>query len=305
MPDEPLHIVTGAFGYSGMRIAKILIERGLNVRTLTNSVNKPNPFGDKIKVFPYNFDNFDALVESLKGCGVLYNTYWVRFNYKTFTHQMATWNTFKLFDAAKKAGVKRIVHISITNPSLNSPIEYFRCKAQIEKALIESGLSYAILRPAILFGHNDILINNIAWTLRHLPVVPVFGNGEYKLQPIYVDDLARLAVEVAGENENRIINAIGPETFTYRELIKTIGNCIGIKRPIISVPPLLGFIGAKLTGWIMNDVVMTFDELKALMANMLYVISQPAGSTKLTDWAKANASWLGVKYASEIARRSN
>ncbi|MGC8742809.1 MAG: SDR family oxidoreductase [Verrucomicrobiia bacterium] len=305
MPDEPLHIVTGAFGYSGMRIAKILIERGLNVRTLTNSVNKPNPFGDKIQVFPYNFDNFEALVESLKGCAVLYNTYWVRFNYKTFTHQMATQNTLKLFEAAKKAGVKRIVHISITNPSLNSPIEYFRCKAQIEKALIESGLSYAILRPAILFGHNDILINNIAWTLRHLPVVPVFGNGEYKLQPIYVDDLARLAVEVAGENENRIVNAIGPETFTYRELIKTIGNCIGIKRPIISVPPLLGFIGAKLTGWIMNDVVMTFDELKALMANMLYVISQPTGSTKLTDWAKANASWLGVKYASEIARRRN
>jgi NADH dehydrogenase len=304
MSDEPLNVVTGAFGYSGMRIAKILIDKGLPVRTLTNSTNKPNPFGEKIRVFPYSFDNPDRLVESLKGCAVLYNTYWVRFNYKTFTHEMATQNTFKLFEAAQKAGVRRIVHISITNPSLNSPIEYFRCKARIEKALIDSGISYAILRPAILFGHNDILINNIAWTLRHFPVVAIFGDGEYKLQPIFVDDLAKLAVESGMEKENRIINAIGPETFTYRELVKTIGEIIGKKRPMVSVPPILGYLGAKLTGWLMNDIVMTWDELKALMSNMLYVTSQPAGATRLTDWARENASWLGVKYASELVRRT-
>lgn len=303
MLNEPVHIVTGAFGYSGKRIARLLIERGYVVRTLTNSINKPNPFKDKITVFPYRFDNFDALVESLKGGVVLYNTYWVRFNYKNFTHEMATQNTFKLFEAAQKAGIKRIVHISITNPSLNSPIEYFRCKARIEKALIDSGLNYAILRPAILFGGEDILINNIAWTLRRFPVYPIFGNGEYKLQPIYVEDLAKLAVESGAERENKIINAIGPETFTYRELVKTIGEIIGKKRPLINVPPLLGYTGAKITGLLMNDIVMTWDELKALMSNLLYVTSPPVGSTKLTDWARENANSLGIKYASELSRR--
>ncbi len=303
MPDKPVQVVTGAFGYSGRRIASLLIDRGFPVRTLTNSTGTENPFGNKIEILPYRFDDIDSLAESFKGAGVFYNTYWVRFNYKNFSHEMATQNTFKLFEAAKKAGIKRVVHISITNPSLNSPIEYFRCKARIEKALIDSGLSYAILRPAILFGYNDILINNIAWTIRHFPVVPVFGRGDYKLQPIYVDDLANLAIEMGAENENHIINATGPETFTYRQLVETICEIIGKKRPIIPLPPLLGYLGAKITGLIMRDIVMTRDELKALMSNMLYVSSPPVGTTKLTDWARANAHWLGKTYASELARR--
>ncbi|HON08701.1 MAG TPA: NAD(P)H-binding protein [Verrucomicrobiota bacterium] len=303
MPEKPVYIVTGAFGYSGKRIAKLLIDSGHSVRTLTGSTNRPNPFGANIQVFPYRFDNLDALTESLKGGEVLYNTYWVRFNHKNFTHEQATQNSFKLFEAAKKAGIRRVVHISITNPSLDSPIGYFRCKARIENALIESGLSYAILRPAILFGYEDILVNNIAWTIRRLPIIGIFCNGEYKLQPIYVDDLANLAVESAKDFQNCITNAIGPETFTYRQLVQTIAEIIGKKRPIIKTPPLLGFVAAKITGLIMNDVIMTWDELKALMSNLLYVNSPPVGKTRLTDWAKENADNLGKTYASELARR--
>ncbi len=303
MSEKPVHIVTGAFGYSGRRIAKLLINSGYNIRTLTNSVNRPNPFDAKVEVFPYRFDNLAALTESLKGGEALYNTYWVRFNHKNFTHEMATQNTFKLFEAAKRAGIRRVIHISITNPSLDSPIEYFRCKAKIEKALIDSGLSYAILRPAILFGHEDILINNIAWTLRRLPVIGIFGDGKYKLQPIYVDDLANLAIESAKETDNTIINAIGPETFTYRQLVQTIGEIIGKSRPVMSVPPLIGFLAARVTGMFMGDIIMTWDELKALMSNFLFVNAPPAGKTRLTDWIMQNRENLGKTYASELARR--
>ena len=121
---------------------------------------------------------------------MLYNTYWVRFNYGSFSHAAAVENTLALFAAARQAGVGRVVHLSIANPSEDSPLEYFRCKARLERALRESGLSYAILRPTVLFGGQDILINNIAWMLRRLPVLGVFGDGRYRLQPIYVDDLA-------------------------------------------------------------------------------------------------------------------
>ena len=222
-----IHIVTGAFGYSGKYITRLLLENGYEVRTLTNSINRSNPFKDKVKAFSYNFDDFNQLVDSLKGGTVLYNTYWVRFNHTDFKHFTALQNTLKLFNAAREAGIKRIVHISITNPSEVSHLEYFSSKGKLEQALICSGISYAILRPAVIFGAEDILINNIAWMLRKFPVFGVFGNGKYRLQPIYVEDLAELAIEQGRRRQNCIINATGPETFTYCELIKEIGFIIG------------------------------------------------------------------------------
>ncbi len=309
--QQNMHIITGAFGYSGKYIATRLIADGQRVRTLTNSRQRANPFGGAIDAHPFNFDNPDALTDSLRGAAVVYNTYWVRFNYGkdvsttrlSFKHANAVQNTLKLFEAAKRAGVQRIVHVSITNPREDSDLEYFRGKAQLERALIESGMSYAILRPTVLFGKEDVLINNIAWALRRLPVFGVFGDGNYRLQPIYVDDLAALAVAQGKSRENKIIDAIGPETFTYRELVRTIGNIIGAPRPIISVPPALGYLAGWGIGKLMGDVLITRDEIEGLMRDLLYTNSPPAGATRLTDWARANAATLGVKYASELARR--
>jgi uncharacterized protein YbjT (DUF2867 family) len=301
--DKEIHAVTGAFGYSGKYIAKRLIEEGHRVITITNSLARKNPFGDKIQVYPFNFDNPIKLEETLRGVTVLYNTYWVRFNHKSFTHADAVCNTEIMFNAALKAGVKRIVHVSITNPSLDSPLEYFSGKARLEESLIESGISYTILRPTVLFGKEDILINNIAWGLRHLPVFGVFGDGEYKMQPIYVEDLADLIIKYGKEDKNIIIDAIGPETFTYRELVKSIGEIIGKHRPIISVPPSIGYIAGWVLGKIVKVVMITKEEIKGLMANLLYVESPPTGSTKLTEWARKHADTLGLKYTSELARR--
>jgi len=275
------------------------------VRTLTNSPDRENPFGGRIKAHRYRFDDQAQLVDSLRGVSVLYNTYWVRFNYATFKHAVAVENTLKLFDAAREADVHRVVHVSITNPSEDSPLEYFNGKARLERALIESGLSYAVLRPTVLFGKEDILINNIAWILRKFPVFGVFGDGEYRLQPIYVDDLAELAVAQAKETENHIIDAIGPETFTYRELVEQIGRVIGKPRPIISVPPAVGYLVGSVLGRLVGDVVITREEIEGLMADLLCTDSPPAGHTKLTDWAKAHCESLGMRYASEIARRKD
>ncbi len=302
---KEIHVVTGAFGYSGKYIAKRLLAAGHQVKTLTNSLDRSNPFGDRVRAYPFNFDKPEKLVESLQGASVLYNTYWVRFNHKDFTYSIAKENTLKLFDAAKKAGVKRIVHVSITNPSKDPNLEYFSGKAKIEEALIESGISYAILRPTILFGKEDILINNIAWTLRKFPVSCVFGDGNYRLQPIYVDDLAGLAVEQGKETENRIIDAIGPETFTYRGLIEEIGKIIGKKRPIVSVPDPVGYFLGWVIGKMVGDVTITREEIMGLKAGLLYTDSPPAGNTRLTDWARENSSTLGMRYASELARRKN
>jgi uncharacterized protein YbjT (DUF2867 family) len=300
---EDLHVVTGAYGYSGRYIAERLLAAGHKVRTLTNSPNRANSFGDSVEAHPFNFDDPDKLADSLKGAKVLYNTYWVRFNADDFRHSVAVENTLALFRAAKEAGVERVIHVSITNPSEDSPLEYFAGKARLEKALIESGLSYAILRPTVLFGKEDILVNNIAWVLRHLPVFGVFGDGSYKIQPIYVDDIAKLAVEQGASRENRIIDAIGPETFTYRELVETIGKLIGKPRKVVGVPPGFGYLVGWFVGKCVGDLTITREEIKGLMDNLLVTKSPPAGDTKLTEWVKAHADELGKRYASELARR--
>jgi NADH dehydrogenase len=305
MNGEQTHAVTGAFGYSGKYIARRLLEKGRRVITITNSVNRSNPFGEKLKAFSFNFDNPARLTETLKGVSVLYITYWVRFNHKMFTHADAVRNTTVLFNAAAKAGVERIVYVSITNPSGDSHLEYFSGKGKLEAILKDTGVSYAILRPAVLFGKEDILINNIAWALRKLPVFGVFGDGQYRLQPVYVDDLAKLAVGEGENRDNKIINCIGPETFTYRGLVETVGEIIGKKRLIIPVPPLVGSIAGKIIGKIVNDTFITREEIDGLMAGLLYVDSPPTGDTKLTDWARAHANSLGLRYSSELARRKD
>ena len=298
-------MVTGAFGYSGRYIAERLLRAGRRVRTLTGSPDRTHPFGDRVEVHPFNFDHPERLAGSLEGAQVLYNTYWVRFNHADFRYSQAVDNTRALFAAARRAAVSRVVHVSITNPSEESPLEYFRGKALLERDLRESGLSHAILRPALFFGGEDILINNIAWALRHLPVFGVFGAGHYRLQPIHIHDFADLAVAQGVAREDRTIDAIGPETYRYRELVRDLARILGVRRPIVSVPPRLGYAAGWLLGKLLGDVVITRDEVEGLMQGLLATGSEPAGRTKLSTWAREHAATLGRRYASELGRRRN
>ena len=295
--------VTGAFGYSGKYITKRLLSLGYHVRTLTNSKNKPNPFGEQIDVYPLNFHNESALRHSLSSVDVLINTYWVRFNHKKFNHHDAVQNTKVLFNTAKAAGVKRIIHVSITNPSIASNLEYFHGKAELEDYLKKMEMGYAIIRPAVIFGKEDILINNIAWIIRKLPVFGVFGKGDYKLQPIYVDDMAELIVNQITQSQDVTINAIGPETFTYKELVSEIMRIIDVKKKIIHVDPFIGYLVGRLLSFFKNDVTITRAEIKGLMSDLLFVNDSPIGKTKLSEWAMENKNGLGKEYANELSRR--
>ena len=297
--------VTGAFGYSGQYITRRLLAAGHQVITLTNSQSRHDPFEGKVEAFPFRFDQPSILKKSLRGAEVLINTYWVRFDHRLFTHAQAVTNTRILFQAAKDAGVRRMVHISITNPDIKSDLPYFQGKAELESALQQLGLSYCILRPTVLFGKEDVLINNIAWSLRHLLAVGVFGDGTYRVQPIYVDDLAAAAVTQACMDSDVIVNAIGPETFTYRELLGTVREKLGLKTPIIPVSPKLGLLACRLLGLFARDVIITREEIRGLMEERLYVDGPPLGTTSLTDWIATHRETLGRTYTSEMARRTD
>lgn len=294
--------VTGAFSYSGKYITRRLLERGEEIVTLTNHPNRPDPFNGKVKAFPLNFSNPAELVESLRGADVLVNTYWIRFDKGSNTQPKAVENTKILVDAAVKAGVKRMIHISITNPSADSRLPYFWGKAANEKFVTESGMSYAILRPTVLFGKEDILVNNIAWLMRRLPLFGLPGDGSYKLSPVYVDDLAALAVEAVYKNENYVWDAVGPDEFTFKEMAGLIGSAIGKKRLLIPLPPRLALLAAQFLSLFVNDVMLTSEEVDGLMANLLVSKEPPRCKTSLKDWLKENRETVGRNYASELAR---
>jgi len=302
MKIPELSVVTGAFSYTGKYITSRLLSMGKRVRTLTGHPDRHNPFGNQVSVAPFNFDNQSELIKGLQGATTLYNTYWVRFSYGQITFNKAIENTKTLIKAAEEAGVRRIVHMSITNASEESSLPYFRGKGILEKAIINSRLSYAIIRPTVIFGTEDILINNMARFLRRFPVFAVFGSGDYRVQPVFVEDVAEIAVSAAHRNENIIIAAVGPEIYTFDELVRFIADRIHSRAKIIHLRPALAFFLSRLVGYMVSDVVLTRDEVEGLMSNLLISENPPTGQTRLSDWLSKNADSLGAKYASELSR---
>jgi uncharacterized protein YbjT (DUF2867 family) len=302
MNHKELNAVTGAFSYTGKYISSRLLAQGKQVINLTGHPERPTPAGQPIKAVPFHFDQPEALVSSLQGVGTLYNTYWVRFNYGKTTFASAVQNTRILIQAAKSAGVERIVHVSITNPSLDSPLPYFRGKAQLEEAIQQSGLSYAILRPTVVFGEEDILINNIAYLLRRSPLFAIPGSGDYRLQPIFVDDLAEIAVQAGQESQNFIRDTAGPETFSFNELVELLAARVHSQARILHLSPDLALFLSRLVGIALRDVVLTPNEMRGLMANLLVSEDPPMGHTSLSSWLEENGEKLGQRYASELQR---
>lgn len=295
-------VVTGAFSYTGKYATRLLLSRGYKVRTLTFHPERQHEFGGQVAAFSYNFEKTELLEQSLVGTSCLINTYWVRFPHGGSNFELAVKNTLTLFRAAKRAGIQRIIHVSIANPSLNSSLGYYRGKAQLEQALLDSGVRYTILRPTVIFGREDILINNIAWFVRHFPVFGIPGDGRYRIRPIYVEDMAKLMADSVEKQENEIIDAVGPETFSFEELVRTIGVQIGKPTCIVHLPTLLAYVSTRLAGLILGDVVLTWEEYQGLMSDLLVTEGPAAGQIRLTDWVSENVEMLGRNYASEVAR---
>lgn len=302
--------ITGVLGYSGRYVANEAVRRGWRVIGLTNSAGRlPNPARYELRPMPWSPGGESAL----RGVDVLVNTYWVRFSFNgaghaAFSHSEAVDNTLTLFRAAQQAGVQRVVHISITKPDASSPLPYFSGKARLEQALAHSSLPHSILRPAVLFGdtpQESILVNNMAWSLRHLPCVGTFGSGtDYFLQPIHVQDFSELVInEIEQSEPHRVVQATGPETYSFRGLWHMLAQAVGVWRPILPMPHWVGYAAAKALGSLMHDIMLTRDEVKGLTQNRLAVDEAPAGKRSLKQWAEQHAQQLGLAYQSELSRR--
>ena len=295
-----LDVVTGAFSYTGRYIAEELLARDRRVRTLTRTPHPSHPLAPRVEAAPLVFD--ESLVESLRGADTLYNTYWVRFERGRQTFARAIENTARLIEAARRAGVRRVVHVSVANPGPASPFPYYRGKAATEEIVRESGLSYAIVRPTLVFGPEDILLNNIAWGLRHVPVFLVPGDGRYEVQPVSVADTASICVEASEAADDLVVDAAGPLRWSFEQLARLVARAVGSRAWITRAPPSIALRAARVAGVALRDVLLTRDELGALMAGLLVSHEAPRGRERFDAWLHENAASLGRRYTSELAR---
>jgi uncharacterized protein YbjT (DUF2867 family) len=294
-------VVTGAFSYSGAAIASALEAAGRHVRTLTGHPGRAVA-GTGIEARPLDFTDPAGLAESMRGARTLYNTYWVRFAHGPVSHPVAVANSRVLFQAAADAGVQRIVHVSITHPDADSPYPYFRGKAAVELALSDLGISHAVLRPAIMFGGSGVLINNIAWLLRHLPVFAVGGTGAYRVRPIHIDDLARLCVRAGNSAQTEIIDAVGPERPAFIDLVGYLKEAVGSRSQVVRVPGSVIPAAARLLGLALRDTLLTAEEYQAMADGLADTDGPATGETALTGWITAHKDSLGRVYANELTR---
>lgn len=294
--------VTGAFSYTGSYIARALLERGWNVITLTRDPKRPHPLQERVKAFPLDFADPAQLQNYLRDVHTLINTYWVRFNYSGSSFDQAVENSRVLIQAAERAGVRRIIHISVSNADLKSSLPYYRGKAEVEEIIKASKMSYAILQPTLIFGKEEVLVHNIVWLLRHFPIFAIAGSGDYRVQPIFSEDLAEMVAKAASTTANQVLPAAGPEVYAYSELIDLLKQTVRSRALVLHLPPWLTLLLAKIIGILLGDVTLTREELDGLMQERLYVGEPVLGKTSFRQWAEVNAKGLGTEYRNELKR---
>jgi NADH dehydrogenase len=302
MLEPGFDVVTGAFSYTGRFIARKLLDGGRRLRTLTNHPQRPGAQELEVDVAPLKFTDRAALVESLRGADTFYNTYWVRFRHAGIGFGDAVANTRILMSAAAEAGVRKVVHISVSNPSLDSHLDYYAGKARTEEIVKESGLKWAIVRPTLIFGPGDILINNIAWLLRNMPIFVIPESGRYRVQPVAGEDVADIATWAAAQAENVVVDAAGPEIITYAEMVRSVAVAVHRRPPIVRLPSRVTLAAGDVVGLFVRDVMLTRQELEGLMEELLVSQDEPRGARRLDDWLVRSTDSLGRSYASELSR---
>ena len=296
-----LDAVTGAFSFTGRAIAQQLLAEGREVVTL---VRRPAPTGadSRIRTAPFAFDDPAALAAAFAGVDTFYNTYWIRFERGELTFDEVIRRTRLLLAAATQAGVRRIVHVSVVNAGPAAPTRYFIAKARLDDVIRGSGLSHAIVRPTLTYGSGDILVNNLCWVLRRVPAFAIPGSGEYRLQPVHVEDVAQIAVAAGRESRDLDVDAAGPDILTFNRFVRLLAEAVDSNALLFHAPRPVSYLGARVLGLLVRDVMLTRDEVTELTASLLVSAQPPTGRIGLPAWASAHADELGRRYHSDLDR---
>lgn len=299
--NDATDLVTGAFGNIGGAIAERLLSNGRSVRTLTGSRVAGK---QAIDVRPFEFDDPAAVRGAFEGVNTFYNTFWVRTGDRSGQYDLAIERSRILIEAAAVAGVERIVQMSVIKPSPESPYAYFRAKAEVERLARSTGVPVACVRPALVFGPDAPLFENLAWILRRAPLFGVAGDGSYRVRPVHVDDVADLCVDLGSRSNDVTVDAVGPERPTYIDMVRALRDAIGCRTRIVRMNPRLVLASSRIMGIVLKDDLVTRDELLSTMEGIADSDEPATGSVLLSEWLRTEGPELGLRYHNERRRRA-
>lgn len=290
--------VTGGSGFVGSEVIRQLLEAHHQVRVLTHRAEKDLP--TEVETVPGDTTDPQSLAGRLAGCDAVIHLVGIirEFPSRGITFdRLHRESTSNMVTAAKEQGVKRFLHMSANGVREDAATDYHKTKWQAENLLRSSPLDWTIFRPSLIFGANDQFVNMLAQLIRNLPVVPVMGDGSYRLQPVSVKDVVSgfVAALDAPQSIGQIYLCGGPQTFSYNEILDEIGAALGKSKVHKLHHPL----------WLMQPVIavmqsipqfpMTSDQLQMLLEENICDPEpwKQAFDLTLTPFSEGISSYLG------------
>ncbi|MCK5125484.1 MAG: complex I NDUFA9 subunit family protein [candidate division Zixibacteria bacterium] len=262
--------VLGASGFIGSSLVLYLMQLGNKLHLLINETDPGiTSLRGQVQTFNGSINNIDALNSCFEGCDAVYHLVGIIAETRSKSFQKTVIEgTQDVVRAAKNAGVKKIYYLSALGAEENADSKYHQSKWYVEQAIIESGLDYTIFRPSVVFGPGDKFINQIIKMVRYSPLIPVIGDGLYKLQPVYVEELCAVMADAARRTESskQIYEIGGAEQLTYMEIVDIIKRVTGIKKTAMHIPVSLMKTVAMFMELVLKPAPLTIDQLKMMAA---------------------------------------
>ncbi len=264
-------LITGATGYIGQHLVTRLIAQGVRPRCLVRDMKKASSLfpADKVELVQGATTVPATLAAAVQGVDTLVHAAFMTADKKESAQdryeETNVHGTSNVIDAAKKAGVKRIIEISGLGTKPDKPGSYMQGRYRAEQMLIGSGLDWTIIRPSVLFGKDAPFTKGLTDLLRTSPVVPLIGGGKTLFQPILVDDVVSVIIKVLDEPErtrNKIYTIGGPEYYSFAQIFDELLHATHQHKPRVYAPtPFVG-IGAAVMEAVLPKPPLT----KAAMA---------------------------------------
>ena len=260
--------VTGASGFVGRHVTTLLAGRGHQVRALVRDDPGRAAAALPAERTPGDLADPAALAALTRGADVIVHLVGIIVEAGAATFEAVhVEGTRRLLTAAREAGVRRFVHMSAVG-ARDEPgaTRYHRTKWRAEELVRSSGLSHAIFRPSIISGPENRPIRTLARLHRWSPLVPVFGDGSFAMQPVWIGDVA-LAFALAAERPalSGVFELGGPATLTYEEFVRAIGRAAGHPRRLVHVPLAVARAAAAALGVMGPLAPLTLDQLQMLV----------------------------------------
>ena len=242
-------LVSGGTGFVGAAIVRELLRRGEKVAILGRDAAKVRErFGDDVDARVGDVRDPATLAPAMQGVDVVVNA--VQFPNFPIENRRKGWTfedvdlkgTRYQVDAAKDAGVRRVVYISGVGASKDAGKHWFRYKWEAEKYLQDSGLEWVVIRPTWVYGPDDVALNRFLGFAKRLPFIPMFGDGKQSMQPVFIDDVGRVGADAALKPEaaGNVFELGGPDVMSMDDVLRTALEVQGKKKGLLHQPALLG-----------------------------------------------------------------